>query len=150
MGIDSFGVHLASGFNKKLVGLYCNMYPSNSGPYWSDKDVCLLEPDRVKHGKPSYSAIEDPKTINTINVEEIAKSICRLLGLDLNFPFKTLKMGKGYLSRKIELIPAMFIENWKQLVVDSLIVRMDHYFHEENLANQLRRCPCSTSSTSAG
>ena len=144
VGIDSFGVHLASGHSKKIVGLYCNMYPSNSGPYWSDnEDVILLEPDREKYGKPSYSAIEDPKTINAINAEDIAQGILKHLNLNIDYPYKTLRIGKDYRTRKIELIPAMYIENWKQLGIDSLIIRMDHYFHEENLINQLRRCPCS-------
>lgn len=144
VGIDSFGIHLASGLNKKIVGLYCNMYPSNSGPYWSDsEDVIILEPDREKYGKPSYSSHEDPKTINTINAEDIALGILKQLDLHIDYPYKTLRVGKDYRTRKIELIPAMFIENWRHLGVDSLIVRMDHYFHEENLANQLRRCPCS-------
>ena len=144
VGIDSFGVHLASGFNKKMVGLYCNMYPSNSGPYWSNKeDVVILEPPRKEGERPSFSAIEDPKTINAINPEDIALGVSNLLNLDLDYPYKTLRIGREYKTRKIELIPAMFIENWSSLGVDSLIVRMDHYFHEDNLVHQLRRCPCS-------
>ena len=38
LGVDSLGVHVASGFGKKIVGLYCNMYTQNSRPYWSDDE----------------------------------------------------------------------------------------------------------------
>ena len=48
VGIDSFGIHFASGYGKKMVGLYSNMLPSQSGPYWSDdEDTIILEPERV-------------------------------------------------------------------------------------------------------
>lgn len=144
LGIDSFGVHLASGYNKKMVALYCNMLPNNSGPYWGEKNkIIILQPERKEGERPSYSAVEDPKTINKIRPEDIAKSVCKLLGLDLDFPYRTIYVGKEYHIRKVELIPAMFVENWKQLGVESLIVRMDQYFHEENLVQQLKKCNCS-------
>ena len=140
-GIDSFGVHFASGYDKKIVALYCNMLPSNSGPYWSKKDdVILLEPEREGKNRCSYAPVEDPKTINTIKPEDIAKSVCKLLDISLDFPYRTIHIGQDFHVRKIEL---MFIENWKQLGVDSVIVRMDQYFHEENLVHQLKRCKCS-------
>ena len=144
VGIDSFGVHFASGYNKKIVGIYCNMLPSQSGPYWSSRDnVIIIEPEREKNERPSYSPVETVKSINKIRPEEIAKSVCKLLGIELDYPYKTIRIGKEYHSRKIELIPSTFIENHEQLGVDSIILRMDHYFNETALQQQMLRCNCS-------
>ena len=78
-GVDSSGIHFASAYGKKIVGLYCNQWINSTRPYWSSaKDVCLLEPDRTKR-KPSFAAEEHPKTINEIKPEKIAKNIDRSL-----------------------------------------------------------------------
>jgi len=144
LGIDSFGIHFASGVKKKIVGIYSNMLPSQTGPYWSDsKDVILLEPPRESHEKPSYSIEEDPKTINTIKPEDIAKSVCKLLRLEYDYPYKTLYTGREYHVNKIEVVPVNFITNHVEMGVESMIVRMDMYFNEESLERQLRICPCS-------
>jgi len=90
-GTDSFGVHLASAFKKKIVALYSNNYPSCVGPYWSDSsDVILLEPDRNKNKKPSFALEENPKSINLIKPEKIAESICKLLNLKFKIEYKSL------------------------------------------------------------
>ena len=144
LGVDSFGIHFASGLGKKIVGLYCNMLPSQSGPYWSKKrDVIILEPQRKDKEKPSYAAFESPKTINKIKPEDIAKAVCRQLNLQFDYPYETIYVGSEYQNRKIELLPVTWLSNYKELGVDSLIVRMDHFFSEETLTQQLLRCKCS-------
>ena len=37
LGVDSFPIHMASAMQKKIVGLYCNMYKEQSCPY------CLIK-----------------------------------------------------------------------------------------------------------
>jgi hypothetical protein len=144
LGIDSFGIHLASGYKKKIVGLYCNMLPNNSGPYWSQKeDTIILEPERKEGERPSYAPMEMPKTINKIAPEEITRSVCKLLGVEFNFPYKTIFIGSEFENRRVEVVPLTHVENFVQLGVDSMIVRMDHYFNEDTLMNQLARCKCS-------
>tara|TARA_B100000287_G_scaffold434488_2_gene499075 strand:+ start:616 stop:1818 length:1203 start_codon:yes stop_codon:yes gene_type:complete len=144
VGVDSFGIHFASGYNKKIVGLYSNMLPENSGPYWSNSnDVRIHQPPREQGQRPSYKPEEDPKTINKINPEDIAESICNLLGVSYEYPYKTLYIGKDYLSKKVELIPVTHLTNYNILEVDSLIMRMDRYFDESVLLRQLQICKCS-------
>jgi hypothetical protein len=144
VGIDSFGIHFASGLDKKMVGLYCNMLPDNSGPYWSSKDkAIILQPERKEGERPSYSPIEVEKSINKITPERVVKSVCKLLDLNPDFPYKTIRVGKEYHARKVELIPATHIENHEELGVESIIIRMDEYFNEGALQQQLLRCPCS-------
>ena len=67
LGVDSFGAHVASGFNKKIVALYSTNWANNCKPYWSDpKDVRLFEPDRSV-SKPTFNHEEGPdKSINKI------------------------------------------------------------------------------------
>ncbi len=143
LGVDSFGVHVASGYDKKIVALYSNMLPSQSGPYWSnEKDIILLEPER-KDSKPSYTAFEFPKTINRIRPEQITRSVAKLLNIKFEFPYDTLHIGKEYESKKVELHPDSYLTNWSELGVDSLIVRMDLEFNEGNLIKQLRLTKCS-------
>jgi len=144
LGIDSLGIHYASGFQRKIVGLYCNMLPSQSGPYWSDqKDCIILEPPRKKNELPSYFAVEKPKTINKIKPEDIAKAVCKLLNIPFEFQYKSLFVGEKYHLKKIELVPQNSLGNWKELGIDSIIVRMDKHFNERVLNRQLQLCPCS-------
>ena len=142
LGIDSLGVHLASGYGKKIVGLYCNMYTKNSEPYWSkEEDVILLEADRGGK-KPSFSAFESPKTINTIYPEKIAEAVCKLLGLDFSYPYKTLYIGENFSQKTFELIPNFPVDP-SRYGFSSVIVRMDLEFNQDMLWQQLMICPCS-------
>ena len=105
VGVDSLPIHLASGFGKKIVGLYSNMYACHSRPYWSkDEDVILLESDK-EGDKPTYAAGETPKTINTIAPEKIAASVCKLLGLEFSYDYETLLTGQFFHIGIIESVP---------------------------------------------
>jgi len=133
LGVDSFPVHIASATGKKIVGLYCNMYKAQSGPYWSnEKDIILLEAD-LKGNKPSYAAEENPKTINTIKPEDIANSVLSLLNIKENIKQKSLFFGNKYNSQKIlEFIPdhVPYIKLEQNEIIN---VRSDLYFDEKNL-----------------
>ena len=84
LGADSFPAHVASGYGKKIVCLYSNNYAANCDPYWTaDEDKVLLEPKRDGK-KPSFAAEESPKTINTINPEDIADGVLKLLNIKNN------------------------------------------------------------------
>ena len=143
LGLDSFGVHMASGYGKKIVALYSNGLPATCGPYWSDeKDVRLI--CSVKEGEqPSWCEHENPKTIDRIKAEEVARSVCELLDLNFDYEFETLYIGKEYAQKRIEVVPTNHIGNWKDFGVDSLILRMDKHFSEEMCAAQLEKCHCS-------
>tara|TARA_Y100000310_G_scaffold341514_1_gene440895 strand:+ start:2474 stop:3676 length:1203 start_codon:yes stop_codon:yes gene_type:complete len=144
LGIDSYGVHFASGYGKKIVALYVNMLPSNSGPYWSKKkDVKLISPKRKKNELPSYAVHEDPKTIDRIKPEEIASAVCALLNIDYDYPYKTIYIGEEYSYKRVEIVPTNYVENWRDFEVDSMILRMDKFFDEKTCISQLNLSPCS-------
>ena len=145
LGADSFAAHIASGYSKKLVALYSVSYPSQCGPYWSDRrEFAAIEPEREKDEKPKYSPQETDKQINRIKPEVIAKAVAKFLKIKLDFPFKAVAVGKKYGLKKVELIPAAPSSNIEEAFgVDSIIVRMDLEFQESVLQSQLSMSNCS-------
>jgi hypothetical protein len=108
-GVDSFPVHLASYFDKKIVALYSNMYFSQSKPYWSSpENIELIQAD-LKNKKPSYSAEENPKIINNIKPEEIVLKILKLLNINHNFEHETIFIGSRYEHYILESIPSIVL-----------------------------------------
>ena len=93
VGIDSFAVHIASCLGKKIVALYSNMTPENSGPYWSNTLDCILIQSPRGDAKPSYAIDENPRTINEIKPETIANSILQLLDIEERVKIETLFIG---------------------------------------------------------
>ena len=141
LGTDSFAVHVASVYQKKIVALYANNLIKNVGPYWSEKeDTILIEPDR-KGKKPNYALEEKPKSINTIKPEKIASVVCGLLGFDFKSPYETVYIGERYgEKRSFSFVPDSFhpIDNNK----NPIEYRMDYHFDESNLERQLQISPC--------
>lgn len=108
-GVDSFPIHLASYFNKKIVGLYCNMYSSQSKPYWSNKEDVILIQAPLNNKKPSYASEENPKTIDYIKPEEIVKSILNLLNIENENNYETVFIGNRYGQSLLESIPSVIL-----------------------------------------
>jgi hypothetical protein len=107
-GADSFASHIASGYNKKIMSLYSNNNINNVKPYWTNSDdMILLEPSRKQ--KPKYSAEENPKSINSIKPEKIAKSILTLLNLNDDIDYKTIFVGDKYGKLLIESLPSVIL-----------------------------------------
>ena len=136
VGIDSFAVHIASGLGKKIVALYSNMAPENSGPYWSNPLDCALIQSPRGNRKPSYSADENPRTINEIKPETIANSILQLLDIEERVKIETLFIGEnfnentyfGFLPNQVVVSGNAFPE-----------IRMDLFFDEKYLRIQLSK-----------
>lgn len=142
LGVDSFPTHIASSFDKKIVSLYSNNNLNNVKPYWGNPSNQILLTPNYDGKKPSYSLEENPKTINTIYPETIAKSVCKLLDIDFDYNFSTVCVGNSYLNRIVESVPNSVVDI-RQLGVQSLIMRMDFLFDENILAHQMSLCPCS-------
>jgi len=141
LGADSFGPHVASSFDKKIVAIYSNNIIECVKPYWSnDKDVVLLEPKRK--GKPNFALEESPKTINMIKPETIAESVCKLLGLDFEKPYETVYLGDKYGDADYYV----FVPDVLHPIKDPpqpIELRMDYHFDETLLEKQLEICPCA-------
>lgn len=141
-GADSFGVHVASSYDKPIVALYSNSRPENAGPYFNSKNNIKILEINKQDRKPSYSAEESPKTINEIDPISIANSILEFLDLQ-KINIKTFRVGEEYSRKLIESVPNSIIADISKLGVNSLIMRMDYEFNEEALREQLKRNNCS-------
>ena len=106
LSTDSFSTHVASGFNKKLVGLYSTLYKECCGPYWGDaENQILFEPDRTKQ-KASFADNENPKTINSIKPEKIACAVLDLLGIKHTLHnIETFHIGSSYHAGSLAVVP---------------------------------------------
>jgi hypothetical protein len=109
IGNDSFPVHIASAADRPIIALYSITTPSIAGPCFNSKEindykVFCFSPD-YKGKKPSFNPNESPKTINTINFENIIEAIEKILNIDTGYNIKTIFKGDKYLARVIEFIP---------------------------------------------
>jgi hypothetical protein len=140
-GADSFAAHIASGYNKKIVAIYSNNNIENVKPYWSEeKDVVLLKPEGGTI-KPSYSAGENPKNINKIKAEDIAKNILNLLNIKYSKIPQTIYIGEDYQNKTFELILDKLI-NPSSIPIPNPIIRMDYLFNEQALNVMLKEKRC--------
>ncbi len=138
LGPDSLGVHLASMYDIPIVGLYSITQSTIAGPYFGSKDKQILFEayKNNPNGKPSYSAQENPKCINTIKPEEIANAVFKLLNIDVKLPLETVYIGSKYCKDFVrELIPNSF--NIINNPNDQIEIRCDLFFDEKILTHHL-------------
>jgi hypothetical protein len=133
-GADSFCVHLASYFDKPIVSIYSISNPNVAGPHFGNKNkhVLLKGYERIGNKKPSYSQVENPKSIDTIKPEEIAAGVLDLLDIKYsNFP-ESIHFGTDYNVKSFEIIPDEIIDP-NSIPVENPIIRMDYSFNEKAL-----------------
>ncbi len=142
LSTDSISSHLAGAYNKPLVVLISNNFKECVKPLFGDSNRhIILEPDRTKK-LPSFILDEGPiKQIDEIKPEDIASSVLKLLNIEWNYPYKTIKLGLYYTQLLLELVPNQNV-NPREFNTDSIIVRMDYLFDERILAQQLSICKC--------
>lgn len=142
IGVDSFPMHLAGFYDKKLVGLYSNNYIRNVKPYFGNpENQIFFEPDRNTYKKPTFTLDEQPKTINTIKPEEVAAAVLRSLNLSNIFEYKYLTYGEFYTQKIIESVPNQVVDH-NHLGVNTIVMRYDLFQNDNILAEQLKRCDC--------
>ena len=142
-GADSFGQHLAGIYNIPLVDLISNNYVDVVRPYFGDRErQIIIESPKNKGEKPSFAFEENPKLINKIPPEQIAKSILRLLNLEYNWPYKQIYLGDIYIAPMIINV-CDGVLNPQQFGTDAMIMDMTLNFNEQVLIQQMQICPCS-------
>ena len=138
LSADSVSAHLAGHYNIPLVQLISNNYSECVSAYFGDKTKQIfLEPDRTKL-KPSFSFDEPPvKQIDTIPVEKVARAVCKLLNLNLDYPYTQLFLGQHHINHIWEMV-ANNLVNLQSLNISNIVVRMDFFHNEEVLEKQLQ------------
>jgi ADP-heptose:LPS heptosyltransferase len=104
VGIDSVPVHLASAFDKPVVGIYSHTYANTCDPLWNKKSKAItIESDRDGR-RPSFALEENPKTINLIKPEKIAQAVLDVLEIDKKIKQETIYTGALKLFHRNQLI----------------------------------------------
>jgi hypothetical protein len=111
IGSDSCWTHIGGSMNLPILSLHSNSPLEVSSPYYKDKHIAL-DADRGDK-KWTYSATENPKTINTIKPEDIAKSTLELLNIQDNIKAKTFYIGDQYNSNQVDIIPDYPVDGTK-------------------------------------
>ena len=139
--------HVASSYSKKLVTLFpYNCYIGQFKPYWSEENDIILLQGKGEHNRPSFSPSENPKSINSIKPDEVAKAVLQKLNIydedDTAWQYNTLKIGSSFNRKRIDSNLSHIVD-CNKLGVSSIILRMDLNHNEENLVEQLKVSPCS-------
>lgn len=137
VGIDSLPIHIASSFNKKIVGIYSHTYASTCCPIWGDSNNFTIIESHRDGNKPSFSSKEKLQTINLINPEEIANSILKHLNTQ-ETKRKTLFIGDKYKESYIHVIP----DKKYDLKGKNIIIRFDLLHKEENVSHLFKNNNC--------
>jgi hypothetical protein len=111
IGSDSCWAHIGGSMNIPVLSLYSNAPLEVSSPYYKLKHIAL-DADR-KDKKWSYSAVENPKTINTIKPEDVVKSTLELLNIQHDVSIKTHFIGEQYNSNQVDIIPDYPVDGTK-------------------------------------
>jgi hypothetical protein len=137
-GADSLCVHLASSFDIPIVSLYSISNPKVAGPHFGNKDkhILLKGYERIGNKKPSYSQVENPKSINTIKPEEIAEGILKLLNIESSKMPETVFIGQDFNIKSFEIIPDQLLD-LGLVPIENPIIRLDYCFNEEVLQSIL-------------
>lgn len=141
-GNDSWLCHYAGAEDVPLVSLYGSTTVANHSPYFFNKDKTIfLESDRNGQ-KASFAREENPKTIDLIKSELVAESVCKLLGLEYTYPYKTLVTGRTYFSKMVESACDNVV-NVQALNIPTIIIRYDYNQNLAILTQQLQLGKCS-------
>jgi len=137
VGIDSVPIHLASTFDKPVVGIYSHTYANTCDPLWNKKSKAIaIESDRGGN-RPSFALEEHPKTINFIKPEKIAQAVLDVLGIDEAIKEKTFHMGARSMIKCVEVVPSE-ITNFQG---GPTLVRMDLDHNEDVLRHIIKFTP---------
>lgn len=137
VGIDSLPIHIASSFNKKIVGIYSHTYASTCRPIWGDQNNFTIIESHRNGNKPSFSEKEKLQTINLIKPEEIANSVLKHLEAEATTR-ETLFIGDKYKETYIHVIP----DKKYDLKGKNIIIRFDLLHKEENVSHLFQKNNC--------
>ena len=139
IGPDSLCTHLASYYDKPIIGLFSSNHAEISKPiFGSPEKLKIIDSySRIGNKKASFSSVENPKSINLIKPEEIIKKIADALpdlNLDDASKIESLYFGKSYPQVMLEFVPdqAILIDRGTQIPLN---IRFD-YLKSENITDE--------------
>jgi Glycosyltransferase family 9 (heptosyltransferase) len=135
LGNDSWLAHYSASVNTPLISLYGSTKPSCHAPSFGDGFKLFIESHR-NGDKPSFTANENPKSINLIKPEFVANSILKFLSIDSGIEIETLHIGANFNKRVLEVVPNTIpaADLFPDIVPN---IRMDCLFDEKYLIQNL-------------
>lgn len=137
VGVDDQRSHIASFFDKNVVTIYGNRYPSVSKPIWNKHTRSINIDAFSQDNKPCFSDVDANKTINKIKPETIANSILNLLN-QKSSTRNTFFIGKNIQSNIVEIVPDFAYD----IVHSNISIRLDLCHNESNCYEILKRNHC--------
>lgn len=132
IGPENFISHLASFHNIPIVVLFSNTNEDYAKPLWGSAEKKFISANLFGK-KPSFSAEENPKSINRISADNIALETLNILGIENDLDrLEVFSMGNLYHSRLIEIVPD-FTPDQNFLPRSLINVRLDFAFNQELL-----------------
>ena len=125
---DAYSTELCGTVGANSLSLAGNRYKGNFYPFFNPSAKML---SNCLYKKPTFNAIETPKSINGIKTEKVSKAILESLNLTMPTPYKTIFVGSKYPDIEIDYVPNFILNSslFSKFVVN---VRLDKEF---NLAN---------------
>lgn len=142
LSVDSWSVHAACSENIPCVALYGSTTVDNHSPYHFNPETSIFLESNRNGNKASFAREENPKMVDLIKSEEIAESVCKLLNIEYNYPYKTVFIGKSFHNKMLES-DCTGVINTPQMGIDGLIIRLDYNFNLEILIQQMNLCKVS-------
>lgn len=134
-GNDSWAAHAST---SPVVILYGSTSISAHSPFYSNSRSKFIESHRFGN-RPSFQATENPKTVNLIKPEKIAKSILEILNIENNITEQTFYIGDIYLQgHSIDVIPDAIV-NPKSIAPGVLNLRADLFFDSNGIISNLQQ-----------
>ena len=134
IGVDSIYTYFAGEKGIPLLAIYSHTSPNNTRPWFFNKKKSKFLTSINEDEKPSYDLNENPKTIDTLKPEIIAKSVFEILGIKKRLKFKTLFIGNRYKDYCLDIVPAQPTS----VRGERINVRMDITHNEEILKQILK------------
>ena len=136
-GVDSFWQHVAG--LKKVPFVEVNSVNATNAilPHYRSQFV-VLESDR-NGKKPSYSAVENPKTINLIKPEQVAQAVLDLLGIQDKINVQTIYIGDRFFGNDLDYIPDHIIPLSEELTKKKINCRLDLNYNIEYFQDMLSK-----------
>ena len=141
-GVDSWMAHYCASENVPVVSLYGSTTVANHSPYHFNPNKTIFLESHRNGNKATFAREENPKTVDLIYPEMIAKSVCELLNLKLDYPYNSVYVGQDFNKRVLESDCSVPI-NIGNLGINNMIMRMDLNFNEQVLIQQLQHSDCS-------
>jgi hypothetical protein len=134
IGPENFISSLASFHDVPSISLFSNTSSDYASPDWAGDEykTCVIEPlHKSKHA--SFTASENPKTINQISAEEVAEKTLSYLSIKNDFfEYDIFYIGSVYHISNVEVIPN-FTPQPNFFPGSLLNIRLDYHFNTEAL-----------------